>query len=246
MSTSDPPRDPNDDNELTEPTAILRSAQSLDTFLGELVAYASRQTDHLCSLTLRRDDRRPYTAGSSHDLARMLDEHQYADDAGPCLEALDTGSPVIVADMASESRWGSFPAQAADLGVHSSMSYPVITTEGSVGALNFYALAAGPSDADRQGRASQLANQAAGALGLELRLRAELDAGAGLRAALTSRSMVDRAIGILMGQQHCSAEAAFDLMRKTSQARNLKLRDVAAQIVDSVERRTPDGRRGRY
>jgi AmiR/NasT family two-component response regulator len=67
-----------------------------------------------------------------------------------------------------------------------------------------------------------------------------------LRAALTSRSIIDQAIGILMAQQQCSTEVAFELLRKASQGRNVKLRDVAAQIVSSVQRRSPGQRDGRY
>jgi AmiR/NasT family two-component response regulator len=51
---------------------------------------------------------------------------------------------------------------------------------------------------------------------------------------LTSRSIIDQAIGILMAQQRCSAGAAFEILRSASQGRNTKLRTIAADIVRAV------------
>jgi predicted transcriptional regulator len=69
---------------------------------------------------------------------------------------------------------------------------------------------------------------------------------ANLRLALTSRSVIDQAIGILVAQQQCSVEAAFELLRKASQGRNIKLREVAAQIVAGAQRRNSGKPAGRY
>lgn len=54
-----------------------------------------------------------------------------------------------------------------------------------------------------------------------------------LRRALESRDLIGQAKGILMSQHRLTAEAAFELLRRTSQARNVKLREIAAQIVDT-------------
>ena len=52
-----------------------------------------------------------------------------------------------------------------------------------------------------------------------------------LRAALNSRTLIDQTIGIIMGQNRCNADAAFAVLRSASQNRNVKLRDVAAEII---------------
>lgn len=52
-----------------------------------------------------------------------------------------------------------------------------------------------------------------------------------LVTALASRTVIDQAIGVLMGQERCSAEEAFDLLRRHSQNTNRKLRDVATEII---------------
>jgi len=50
------------------------------------------------------------------------------------------------------------------------------------------------------------------------------------RALLTSRQ-IGMAIGILMERHRLTAEQAFSCLRDLSQQRNVKLRDVAGQIV---------------
>lgn len=37
-----------------------------------------------------------------------------------------------------------------------------------------------------------------------------------------------------MARQHCNADNAFDILRGASQARNVKIRDIAAMIVAGV------------
>ena len=52
-----------------------------------------------------------------------------------------------------------------------------------------------------------------------------------LRTALSSRSVIDQAIGIIIGIQHCPADVAFDVLRTVSQNRNIPLRQVATDLV---------------
>ncbi|MGR6963522.1 ANTAR domain-containing protein [Geodermatophilus sp. URMC 61] len=54
--------------------------------------------------------------------------------------------------------------------------------------------------------------------------------------ALESRAVIDQAKGILMGRHGISGDAAFDLLAKQSQLANRKLRDIAADLVDEVQR----------
>ncbi|MGW7689668.1 hypothetical protein ACWGMA_12450 [Streptomyces asiaticus] len=56
-------------------------------------------------LTLQRDGR-PLTVSSSGTAAPELDEKQYGQDDGPCLQPLRTGKELLVNDMLAETRWG--------------------------------------------------------------------------------------------------------------------------------------------
>lgn len=249
MDARRPPHDNADDGEdgdFAQLTQLLLSGDSLDGFLRELVAYTRDRTGHSCSITVRTGQSAPFTVAASDELAQRLDEQQYENGAGPCLEALTTGVPVLVTDTAQEARWAPYPARAADIGVRSSMSYPLISGDQVLGALNLYAVEPLAPDIGLQARAGQLADRAAGALAVGLRLTRERDHNADLRNALAARSIVDQAIGVLVAQQQCSVEEAFALLRRASQARNIRLRDAAAQIIASAERQQPGKRPGRY
>src|SRR5918997_691103 len=94
------------------------------------VAYAS--------VTAYRDDA-VATVATSSDIARAVDQAQYDEQDGPCLEALDTASPVAVPDVAATMRWPGFRDTAYRLGVRASLSIPLFAGRGTaLAALNLY------------------------------------------------------------------------------------------------------------
>ncbi|NJQ02367.1 ANTAR domain-containing protein [Streptomyces zingiberis] len=52
-----------------------------------------------------------------------------------------------------------------------------------------------------------------------------------LREALTSRAVIDQAIGIVQAERRCSPEDAFQLLVTVSQRTQVKVRDIAAALV---------------
>jgi hypothetical protein len=63
-----------------------------------------------------------------------------------------------------------------------------------------------------------------------------------LAARLESQPVIEQAKGILMAQTGCGPDEAFDLLRAASQQANIKVRDLAADIVKGA---ASDGRRSR-
>lgn len=57
---------------------------------------------------------------------------------------------------------------------------------------------------------------------------------ADLRAAMAVRAVIDQAKGVIMAQNHCSAQRAFDILRAASQHRDERVADVASLIVEQV------------
>jgi GAF domain-containing protein len=53
-----------------------------------------------------------------------------------------------------------------------------------------------------------------------------------LREALESRATIEQAKGIIIAHERCTPEEAFELLVRISQNRNIKLRDVAAAIIE--------------
>ena len=55
-----------------------------------------------------------------------------------------------------------------------------------------------------------------------------------LQGAFGRRALIEQAKGILMAAQGCNEGQAFELLVRASQRENVKLRDVAARIVDTA------------
>src|SRR3954454_12424733 len=113
-----------------------------------------------------------------------------------------------------------------------SVGFPVAAP--TVGALNVYNSTGRPFSPDSEritGTFAGFAGIVLASAGLHQNL-AEL--AAQLEAAVRSRAVIDQAKGIIMAQNRCTAEEAFQLLVRTSQNRNLKLRYLAEQLVASV------------
>lgn len=199
--------------------------QSVADFSGRAVPAAAT-----CGITLSEGGH-VITVASANALARLLDEQQYELDTGPCLQAMRTGLVVSADDMSVETRWDGYPALAVVHGVRSVLSTPLLVGERSIGALNLYALTAGAFDEDSRSASAELTALAAAIATAALRHFDEASLTDHLRTALSSRSVIDQAIGIIVGMQRCPPDTAFDVLRKVSQNRNIPLREVAADLV---------------
>jgi GAF domain-containing protein len=166
--------------------------------------------------------------------AEQVDEIQYAEGHGPCLQALRTGVPIEVDDLAGEQRWPGFRDRALRAGVGSSLSYPLEIDGDFLGVLNLYGFTPHAFTPEERRDVEIFAAQAAGASAVMHRQARQEATMKDLERALASRTTIDQAIGILMAQQRCDATAAFDLLRSHSRNTNRKLRDVAADIVARV------------
>ncbi|WP_409330753.1 GAF and ANTAR domain-containing protein [Trujillonella humicola] len=231
----------------TDLLALLAAAGDLNAFLGDLVRVAARQTPsaEACGLTLARASG-GVTVAASGELAERADARQYRVDDGPCLQAMRDGVVIRVADMAAEDRWGGYPDLATEVGVRSSLSLPLVVADRSRGALNFYSTRpASFSDADEE-VATRWAARAAGALSVALRIADGDDRAEQLLGGLDTRTTIGQAVGLVMAQERCRAEEAFRLLTLASQRRNVKLREVAAGVVEAFEAGLPEGGQRRW
>lgn len=188
------------------------------------------------SVTVQREDE-PHTANASAPVARDLDEVQYATGDGPCLEARARRVIVNASLAAERDRWPSFVDAATACGMGSILSVPLVAGERSIGGLNIYSADPGPFTADDQTTASLLAEQGAAVLANVVAFSDAAAVNAQLMDALETRDHIGQAKGILMERESCSAEAAFDILRRASQRTNRKLRDVAEDLIRSVTER---------
>ena len=176
----------------------------------------------------------PSAIAWSDELAARVELIQQAIPDGPCLSAMRTGQVAGMEDTAQPGQWAEFGGRAAAAGVGSSLSAPLTVGDRPVGALNLYAPGAGAFGDTRFRWARGVAAAVSGVLALAASRAEQERQVEDLRAALDARAVIDQAIGIVMGQQRCTSDKAFDVLRRASQRRNVKLRDVAAGIVMGI------------
>jgi hypothetical protein len=108
---------------------------------------------------------------------------------------------------------------------------PLVVKDEAVGVLNLYSKTAGGFSDDDREMAALFSEQAAVACANAAVYWQRVSLTEQLREALESRDVIGQAKGILMVRRGCNADAAFELLRLRSQRRNVKLREVAAEVV---------------
>lgn len=218
---------------------LLLDAGGLEDFLAAFAAFCADEHAglgvHECAVTLERSRRPRLWTGSSGRADRM-DEAGVGEE-GPCSTVLDTGAEVLVRDLGSHRRYRAYGAAVAETGLRSAAALALVLEPGSRGALACYAEAPESFGTDSMGLLRRFTAAAAPSLRLALRLDAQLHRARNLQAALESRTVVDIAVGIIMGQNSCSQEAAVQILRNVSNSRNIKVREVAAGVVAGVSAR---------
>jgi len=187
----------------------------------------------------------PRTAAATHELARELDREQYASGRGPCLETAWHCTPERVVIEESHRRWPEFAGAAERLGVRASLSVPLVVVglndeQELVGSLNLYshtAAAFDPFDAELMRLYSVSASQA---IGNASRWQTSRETVTQLETALLSRSDIDMAKGALIALHGGGPGDAFARLVAESQRRNIKVRDIAVELLDQLKA-TPRG-----
>jgi GAF domain-containing protein len=214
----------------------MKLAESdLQAVLGRVAELARQTLPGVvgASVTLVESDR-AFTAAFAGQLALDLDETQYQEGFGPCLEVAQSAGTVTVPDMAAETRWPAFARQALAAGVRSSLSVALPLQEAVLGALNIYATQPAMFDRDATELARTFAGYAAVAIANARLYQATATLAEDMRRAMETRAVIEQAKGILVAQRHCTPEQAFELLTRLSQSTHRKLRDCATDLVTST------------
>jgi len=156
---------------------------------------------------------------------------------GPCLEAaVDPRTIYRVDDTTTDAQWPRWNAEVATLGFRSVLAVPLVTERRRYGSLNLYAHRPNAFGDEDEEVATILARHASVAVAASHEIE-------GLRNAVDGRKTIGIAMGLLMARYDLEANTAFDVLRRYSQANNVKLRDVAEQVV--ADRQLPDTYDGR-
>lgn len=213
---------------------LLLNSHGFSEFMLELAVLAAADLGSgapvLCSITVERDAL-PATVASSGAQAMILDERQYARNAGPCLSALRNQQTIFVPDLAVSKEWAAYGLDIQSSGVASIMAIPVAAGHGTAAALNCYAFDTTTMDASFRGAVELLAASFSGILRLALRIHPGASDGSGLTPEMDSRAVVDAAVGLIMTKERCSREEAFGRLGRLALERKLRLRDQAATLL---------------
>ena len=221
---------------MTELQSLLLTTPGVDDFVDGVARAAARHVGAASSatITLRRD-KRPTLVAASDPHAAVCDEVEYAAADGPCLTAIDVGQ-----HRARPGRRAGDAVAGVALG-------------GARARVRVGRRAAPRGAARRADRAQPLRGRAhtpgttprwrwrtctptrsPGRSTLFLRSADQAEMNADLRAALVSRAVIDQAIGVIMAENRCTAQDAMAILRSAAQHRKVKLREVAASIVEGV------------
>lgn len=203
--------------------------------MHRLVELAARHVPGCSGATavLWHEDEATITAASHPDLSELA-EVQLAWRRGPIIEAVAEGKQISCPDTLSEERWPEYTSRALSMGVRSSLT--LVHVGGRLAlSMTMYATRPKVLDASRA-PVGQLLIAFGSAV---MRNTSTYDAAQRtvrqLNEGADSRAVVDQAKGILMVGLSCSADDALRRMREISQARHIKVTEVARRIVESHE-----------
>jgi GAF domain-containing protein len=156
----------------------------------------------------------------------LLDRLQQQLGDGPCISAAQYQTIFRIEDTRQDERWPEFSAEAARLNVRSMLCVPLWVDERGLGALSLYAEQTAAFSDLHERVTTLLATFAALAL-------AEAQRAEQLQEALGNRDVIGQAKGILMERHGVTADAAFGVLSRISQAENLKLAEIARGLVET-------------
>jgi hypothetical protein len=194
----------------------------------------------------RPGDNRVQAVAASAAFVAEIDAIQFtAIQEGPTITATSRRRAARSGSLGGEKLWPRFGPRVGRLGVHSVLALPLLVPDQDrvVGALSVYARAKDAFDDHASTLGQIFAAPAAVAVhNAQVLDDARMLAGQ-LQAALSSRPVIDQAIGLLRGRSGDNADQAFARLRAISQGEHTKLAVVAQRIVDESVRRAQARRR---
>jgi hypothetical protein len=175
------------------------------------------------------------TAVHTDPLVVEIDGLQQMTGEGPCLDAIDQQTTVYAEDLADDARWTTFGPEAAAAGARCALAFHLYS-EGMLGALNLYARYPRAFGATDRAKGLIFATLSGLALGGAHSHEDEDRRADNLNQALATRELIGQAQGILMERERITSDQAFDILRRASQHLNIRLREVAQDLVDTGDR----------
>jgi GAF domain-containing protein len=170
---------------------------------------------------------------SSSERTGALELLQLQYDEGPCFESYRRGREIISDDLAADAeRWPTFAPAAVRAGFLSVHAIPMRVRGETIGALNLFRSLPGRLGERDIPVAQGMADIAAVALMQERAVRESHSIVEELQGALTSRVIIEQAKGVLAEHGNVNVDEAFIRLRGYARSHNLRLADVARDLVE--------------
>lgn len=172
------------------------------------------------------------TVAFTDEQVRRCHDAQFREGGGgPAPDALRHGEPRHVHDLDRETRWPGFADVARACGFASCLALPLLADDQAASALNLYAAEPHVFAGTTFDVAVLFAAQGEVALHNAELYRQARELAEHLHRTLTTRSLIERAKGLLMARHQVGSEEAFQMLRTQSQHTHQKLPDVAVGLL---------------
>lgn len=203
---------------------------------AQVVDYARQQLDaDYAGITLIRRRGRLETIAPTHPVVEQVDLLQYELGEGPCHDSAWQCETLVSQDLTADPRWPAWAPRAVELGLGSTLGVELRNRaeDRRLGSVNLFWRHPRTFTSDEIALAHLISRHAAIALVASFTVE-------GLTVALDGRKRIGQAQGILMERHGLTEEQAFAVLKRYSQDFNVKLRDVAEQLVRT--KKLPDTR----
>jgi GAF domain-containing protein len=179
----------------------------------------------IASVTVRHQDGRLETLVPTDDVLYQVDSTQYDLQQGPCYETATDEAYVVSSNLAADPRWPDYTRAALELGIRAQAGIALFEAPRSQGALNLYSSKVGAFE-DLGPLGALFSHQSAVAIGYAQEI-------SDLRQAVSTRQVIGTAVGVVMERYRLTEDQAFAFLARLSQESNVKLRDIARQLIDA-------------
>lgn len=213
---------------------LIYTGTTFDEVYQHLVDIAPKVVDgcdHASLMLARRDGYE--TAAASDNVARHIDALERELGEGPCVDAIDDEAGQIDPDISRHSSWPRLAERVlAETPVRGMAGFRIVLEGQKIGALDLFSDTPGKFD-PTGAQGVVLASFASVAL-VSVANQERADS---LRRGLESNREVGKAIGLMMAAHQIGSDEAFELLRRASNDMNMKLTEVAREVIENAERR---------
>jgi GAF domain-containing protein len=185
-------------------------------------------------VTLVHDGRQRFVTAAVDAIA-TLERVQESSQEGPCIDAVASGGPVAVPDIAAgdaDQHWPDYVVAAKSAGIQAVAGIPMLADGLAIGAVNLY-------DEERRDWSSEdlrvaavFATIATGYLSHASAARQHQRTAEQLQQALDTRLVIEQAKGLLAARRDTTVDDAFQTLRTYARDHRARIHDVSRAVVE--------------